>query len=279
MTTATIPAQPVAVEELRRAWLAVQAGAFRHPATRPPAPPAPQAAAPAGPTASVWTPASGERVLPVVGAAGSSGATTVALALATSAGGRARVVECCTASHSGLVAASTAELGADDVGWLHGSRYLVLLDRADGPRPTLDAVPAPPPAEAPLLTIVDVGHQLEQILAGSGWLSGLLTGGPMVVLVARATVPGLRRLESSLHLLAGVPVAAVVGPPLRRWPRPVRSSVCRLTGSLIESGRLVQVPEDRQLAALGITPRPLPGPLLGAAGSLFALAEGTPDAR
>ena len=148
MTTATIPAQPVAVEELRRAWLAVQAGAFRHPATRPPAPPAPQAAAPAGPTASVWTPASGERVLPVVGAAGSSGATTVALALATSAGGRARVVECCTASHSGLVAASTAELGADDVGWLHGSRDLVLLDRADGPRPTLDAVPAPPPAEA-----------------------------------------------------------------------------------------------------------------------------------
>ena len=138
---------------------------------------------------------------------------------------------------------------------------------------------APPPAEAPLLTIVDVGHQLEQILAGSGWLSGLLTGGPMVVLVARATVPGLRRLESSLHLLAGVPVAAVVGPPLRRWPRPVRSSVGRLTGSLIESGRLVQVPEDRQLAALGITPRPLPGPLLGAAGSLFALAEGTPDAR
>ena len=74
--------RPVAVEELRRAWHAVQDGAFRHPAR-------PQDVAPATPIATVampkpaerWTPTSGELVVPVVGAAGSCGATTVALAL------------------------------------------------------------------------------------------------------------------------------------------------------------------------------------------------------
>ena len=106
--------RPVAVEELLRAWHAVQDGAFRHPAR-------PQDVAPATPIATVampkpaerWTPTSGELVVPVVGAAGSCGATTVALALATVVEGRARVVECASASLSGLAAASTAELGAD----------------------------------------------------------------------------------------------------------------------------------------------------------------------
>ena len=104
--------RPVGVDELRRAWLAVQAGDFRRPH------PKQRAVAPASPAASVeWTPASDELVIPVVGAAGSCGATTVALALATAAKGRARVVECASASLSGLAAASTAELGADDHGW------------------------------------------------------------------------------------------------------------------------------------------------------------------
>lgn len=264
--------RPVAVDELRRAWLAVQAGEFRHPAPkrRPVAPPLPT-------SPERWTPASGELVVPVVGAAGSCGATTVALALATAVEGRARVVECASASLSGLAAASTAELGADDHGWLHGTRDHVRLDRADGVRPTPDDVPTPSPTDAPVVTIVDLGSQPEQVAAGHGWLTRLLADAATIVVVARASVPGLRRLESSLHLLgADRTVAAVLGPPHRRWPRAAAHSVGTLTGALIEAGRLVEIPEDRILALHGLTPDPLPAPLLTAAGALLSLIEGNP---
>ena len=262
--------RPVAVDELRRAWLAVQAGDFRrsHPKQR--------AVAPAAPAAAVeWTPASDELVIPVVGAAGSCGATTVALALATAVNGPARVVECAAASLSGLAAASTAELGADDHGWINGTRDHVQLCRAEGVRVTPDSVPKPSPTDAPVVTVVDLGSQIAQVLAGQSWLTSLLAGGPTVVLVSRATVPGLRRLESSLHLLdANRAVAAVLGSPRRRWPRTVTHTVGALTGELIDSGRLVEIPEDRTLAVHGLTPDPLPTPLLTAAGVLLSLIEG-----
>lgn len=268
----TAQTRPVAVDELRRAWLAVQAGDFRHPLPKGrPLPPA------SPPPAEEWTPASGERVVPVLGGSGSCGATTVALALASAVEGRARVVECASASASGLAAASTAELGADDHGWVHGTRDHVQLDRADGVRTHLDAVPTPSPMEAPVVTVVDLGCQLERILADPGWLADLLADAPTIVVVARATVPGLRRLESALHTLdADRAIAAVVGPPRRRWPRPVAHSVGDLTGELIEAGLLVEVPEDRTLAVHGLTPDPLPAGLLAAAGDLLSLIEGNP---
>lgn len=125
--------RPVGVDELRRAWLAVQAGDFRH------ARPKQRAVAPASPGAAMeWTSASDELVIPVVGSSGSCGATTVALALATAVKGTARVVECTSASLSGLAAASTAELGADGHGWVHGTRDHVQLSRADWSRATPD---------------------------------------------------------------------------------------------------------------------------------------------
>ena len=174
-------------------------------------------------------------MVPVVGAAGSCGATTVSLALATAAGRGARVVECASASSSGLVAASTRELGSDDHGWVHGARDQVLLDRAAGTAPHPDHLPTPPPADAPLLTVVDMGSQVEQVVAGHGWLTRLLTDAPTVVVVARASVPGLRRLECCLHqigpdrtLVAVVGPPAAAGPGCSRTPR-VRSPLRGLT--------------------------------------------------
>ncbi len=128
-----------------------------------------------------------------------------------------------------------------------------------------------------MVTVVDLGCQLELLLAGHSWLAGLLADAPTIVVVARSTVPGLRRLESALHLLdADRAIAAVVGPPRRRWPRPVGYSTGGLTGALIEAGRLVEFPEDRALAVHGLTPDPLPAGLLAAAGVLLSLIEGNP---
>ena len=269
--TAPATARPVGVDELRRAWLAVQAGDFRRPD------PKRRAVTPTTASVDRWTPACGELVVPVVGAAGSCGATTVALLLATAMDGRARVVECASASQSGLAAASTAELGGVGCGWVRGSRDRVLLDRADGARTDPDAVPTPADVDIPVVTMVDVGSQLEQVLAGRGWLTGLLAASPTVLVVARVSVPGLRRLESCLQLLdAGRTLAVVVGPPRRRWPRPLAHSVGTLTGGLLDAGRLVVIPEDRALAVRGLTPDPLPAPLLKAAGDLLPLIEGNP---
>ena len=66
-----------------------------------------------------WTPEPWEEALVVLGCAGSSGATTVALAMGLAAIVPVRVVECGSVTTSGLAAASTAELG------LHPERRLV----------------------------------------------------------------------------------------------------------------------------------------------------------
>ena len=276
MTTQLAP-RPVGVDELRRAWHAVQAGEFRTTGAsdsnrrRPPRPATTQARI-------VWTSPVGERVLPVVGCAGSCGATVLAVALASATEGSARVVECASSTATGLAAASTAELGSTSDGWVQGSRDQVRLVRAATPRPLVDAIPAPPRAEQPMLTIVDVAHPIEEVLAGSGWLADLLAAAPVVVLVARATVPGLRRLETCADMVgAGRVVAAVLGPTRTRWPREVIHNIGPLTQAVIAAGRLVEIPEDRVLAVAGLTPAPLPSSLITAAATLLPLTKRTPS--
>ncbi|MCM3566425.1 hypothetical protein, partial [Hydrogenophaga intermedia] len=84
----------------------------------------------------------------VLGCAGSSGATTVALAMGLSATAPVRVVECGSVSTSALVSASTAELGLDADGrWLLGRRDHVQLERASEIIPAPHAVAHPIPAE------------------------------------------------------------------------------------------------------------------------------------
>jgi hypothetical protein len=259
----------VSVDELKAAWIAVQAGRFRTGtgATRdlvePASPPAGQA----------WEPGPGERVLPVIGCAGSCGATTISLALAGAAALPARVVECSTAGASGLAAASTAELGLHESGWTRGTRDGVLLERASNVLVSIQEVPTPSvPDRNIALTVLDVGWEIGQVLATPGWLGGQVRGADLVVLVTTATVPGLRHLESALDLLAGTStLAAVIGPKPKKWPRPVACSAGPRTRALEAAGRLVDVPEDRALAITGLDAAPLPASLLQAAATLLRL--------
>jgi len=259
----------VSVDELKAAWIAVQAGRFRTGtgATRDLGEPA------SPPAGNAWEPGLGERVLPVIGCAGSCGATTISLALAGAAAMPARVVECSTAGASGLAAASTAELGLHDSGWTRGTRDGILLERASNVLVSTQEVPSPSvPDRTIALTVLDIGWEIGQILATPGWLGGQVRGADLVVLATTATVPGLRRLESALDLLAGTSTcAAVIGPKPKKWPRPVGYSAGPRTRALKAAGRLVAVPEDRALAITGLDATPLPASLLQAAATLLLL--------
>ena len=287
MTTATgEPRAAVSVEELKRAWHAVQAGRFRR---------SPATTRPAACQATVWEPPSSERVLPVVGCVGSCGASALALALATASGGRARVIECSSATASGLAGASTAELGPDASGWTRGTRGEVVLERTGDVLAGVGEVPVPSAPPHPVeVSVLDVGWELGQVVAAPSWLGDQVAQAAAVVLVTTATVPGLRRLEAALDLLTGSAVgtgsgaatgtavlAAVVGPRRRKWAKPVQHAAGPLTRAVDRDGHLVEVPRDPVLAVAGLTPRPLPASLLTCATDLLRLTaaaryEGNP---
>lgn len=269
MQTSPIATRPprvaaVGVDELRAAWKAIEAGQFgpgARPAAGPPDTVSRAAARPTQVRSEAWTPAAGESVIAVRGALGSAGTTTVALAMATAAGSSVRLVESCPASASGLVAAACAELG-DECAWRRGRRDGVLLQwRLNG-----DLAPVPGPTAAGL-TVVDLG-------AGplSGWPTSALAEAQALVLVTRATVPGLRRLEREVerHTQSNLALA-VVGPPLKRWPKVLTRALGDRTQELLREGRLVCVPVDRTLAITGLTPEPLPPVLVSTGGRLLAL--------
>jgi hypothetical protein len=276
----------VSVDELKRAWQAVQAGDFRRtprPASNAVSRPANRARLVDEPAES-WTPAPGERVVPVLGAAGSVGTSTVALSLALAAEVPARVVECCSATASGLAAASTAELGLNAAGWRQGRRDRVLLERATGLLTSAEELPEPTPAEdEDHLTILDVGWDAAHLATATGWLTAAVRAAPVIVVVTAATVPGFRRLEAALELLevhtapAVSQVAlAVVGPRRKKWPRGVEHSGGPAVRHMLTTERVVEIPHDRALAMTGLDSRPLPEPLIAAAARLLPLTNPTP---
>ena len=271
----------VGVDELRRAWRAAQTGQFRRGrsglATATVAPtPGPLTLAGSLQLREVrWEPV--EPVVAVVACSGPTGASAVALAVATVAGA-ARVIDCVAGGVSGLAAASTAELGGPDLGWVRASRDRVLIDRVDDPQGGAGQVPVPPRVGRPLeLSVVDVGFDLGQVAASGSWLAELLTG--RVVVVSAATVPGMHRLEHALRLLEhGDPVALVLGPRRRRWPAEAARELGPKGHALDRAGRLIDAPQNRRLTVRGLDTAPLPPPLLVAAAGLLRLLDLTSDA-
>jgi hypothetical protein len=266
--TAVVDARRVvAVPELQRAWRAVQAGKFRQES------PAAAGTADVIPNSPTWAPGNAEQVLPVVGCSGASGASTIALALASAARRSARILEC-RGTTSGLAAASAAELGPHPSGWRRGIRGDVLLERAGGLLTRVDEVPLPSVPDRPLaLTVLDVGWDLRHVLHVRSWIGEQVKTAGVVVVVARATIPGLLHLETTLSLLDQIrAVAAVLGSPCRRWSKAVWQSSGPMTKALDDSGRLIVIPHDSRLAAVGLDSRALPRQLLEAADAILELA-------
>jgi len=266
------PRPAICVDELKRAWAAVQAGHFRSaPGLPGPAASRDSGEGPGGSGDERWVPSPGEQVVPVVGCTGFCGVSTVAVAIATAAPGRARVIECSSAAASGLAAASTAELGEDPSGWVRGTRDQVLLERTGRTLGHVEQVPVPStPAHPVGLTVLDVGWDLDQVLAAPSWLRDQVENAETVVLVTTVTMPGFRRLEGALHLLTNPHVlAAVVGPRRRKWPRAVEHVAGPRTRALDAHGGLLEIPHDDGLAVHGLTATPLPPVVLHAAADLL----------
>jgi len=250
------------VSELQRAWRAVQAGTFRDASAGETA---------ADPASRVWHPEPAERVLPVVGAQPGIGTTVMALALAT-VSAPSRVVECAGRGVGGLAAAPTAELGERGP-WVRGSRADVIVERlADTPiDPTGVAFP-PLLDRISHLTVLDVSWDPAIFLLTTGWLASLVLTTTPVMVVGVATVPGLRRLENTLSGLdPDRCVAAILGPPRRRWAR------CLIPGpqtsGLVSSGRLFHIPVIPALHLAGADTTDLPAPLLTVARDVIAATD------
>jgi hypothetical protein len=267
--TAVVDARRVvSVPELQRAWRAVQAGEFRHES------PAAAAKARAVRISPTWAPGNTEQVLPVVACAAASGASTIALAVASAAGRSARVLECRSGTTSGLAAASTAELGLHPSGWRRGMRGDVLLERVNGHLTRVDEVPFPSQPDRPIaVTALDVGWDLRHVLDLPCWMAEQVRTAGVVVVVTRATIPGLLHLETTLSLLGDVrAIAAMLASPNRRWSKAVRQSAGPLTEALQDSGRVIVIPYDSRLAAVGLDSRPLPRQLLEVAHAILEQA-------
>lgn len=205
----------------------------------------------------------------VLAAHSGAGASTVALIVSDAAASvdrRVHLVDNAHPTRSGLVAAASAELGTDDTGaWRRGSRLGVTIDRR-----LVDATPCAWPTlsdgQRPTITVLDLG------LTALADLDGLVRDRSRLVVVCRATVPGMRLTEQALGRLSGLPIVlAAIGP--RRWPGMVNASLGPRLHGLRTTNRVVPVPVHRNLEITGLTHAPLPKPLLEAGRVLWRLLD------
>ena len=263
--------RPVTVAELRAALTAARRGDF---------------------AAAAWgehTPGVGSRIawpatagqdrgcpaVAVLAGHAGAGASTVALAVAdaaATAGIRVTLADCAEPGRSGLAAVTTAELGVDASGWRLGRRGAVQVDRLadrigaieDIPTPRVDPVG---PTGVGRLLVVDIGWPAGTALTAGGWVTELLAG--ELVVVCRASVPGVRQTEQLIAELPRPPLVAVIGPT--RWPGVVTASCGPGLRAAKAADRMVCLPVAGPLEVTGLTADPLPKSLAAAGRELAEL--------
>jgi hypothetical protein len=265
--------RPIGVDELKRAWHALNAGEFRTGSG------AGEGSRRGTVAEDKWSPADGEHTVAVIASAGSVGASTVALATGLAAAAPVRVIECCSVTASGLAAASTAELGLHPTDWRQGKRDHVRLERASEVLAGVDEVPLPIEAQGETqLTILDIGWEIGQLLATDCWLAEAVRTADQIIVVTTATVPGMRRAAVVMDLLADhwqpeQMALAVRGPRRKKWPRGLENAGGPALRRALDADRCVEIPEDRELAVNGLDSRPVPASLISAGRQLLELAH------
>ena len=221
------------------------------------------------------------QALLVVGAHPGAGASTVALALAdaTALGGppaghaAVRLVEMAPHDASGLICAAEREFGPGPGGWHVGRRGQVEIYRPGVSIASPFGLPELGAFENSRL-VVDVGCQLSELRAAPPEAITRLLPQATLVVVCRATVPGVRRAEGVLADLAGrteLRLPVVVGVGAIRWPGAARATFGPCLAEAHEDGRVVLVPADRRLEVNGIDADPLPKAVTASAARLLEL--------
>lgn len=252
-----VPSAAVSVAQLQRAVLCARRGGLCQLPLHP--------SGPRMPIGPLDVPGS-LRVVAVVAAHAGAGATMVATALAESAAERdlgVDLIEAADPIRSGLASAADAELDSDpETGWRRGRRGSVTLHRRSGSPPLL-TWPTLTTRSGPRLVVADLPTPAGP--APASWPAEL-------VLVARATAPGVIAVERLLAGLVDRQVAvAVIGP--RRWPRLVQASVGPRLSGLRAAGRVVRIRVDRTLAVTGVTGTAMPRSIVADAGRLLDLRD------
>lgn len=217
----------------------------------------------------------------VVAAHAGAGATVVAVAIAdavshtTGAGGPTHLVDLARPDLSGMTSAAECEIRSPYVGWRVGRRGAVTILRPALPQSSPTSDPLLPEFEGGLL-VLDPGRAWAELITGAHpfWE---LARQQQVVVVCRATVPGVRRAELALAGLDGEPILAAVG--ARRWPRTVEASFGPRLAAVVDAGRAALIPADRSVEINGVGPEPLPKAVAAAAARLASLIWATEPTR
>ena len=204
----------------------------------------------------------------VVPAHPGAGATTVSVALADALGGPdspVQLVDTAPTECSGMLGATACEMSNGLGPWRRGRRGYVTVDR---PTRSMSLAELPPlPLTRSAAVVID---------AGAGWRNLSMEPNRLwppddntkVLLVCRATVPGVRHAELALAAFAG---AIVVGVGAKRWPRPVSAAFGERLTQARREGRVGLLPSDRRLEVNGIDTHPLPKSVAAAAARLACL--------
>ena len=234
----------------------------------------PRASAPLDATRPLTGVAAGGDRIVVVGAHPGAGASAVAVAVADAAAfetercGRVFLVDEARPEVSGMSSAAEAEIQSPMAGCRAGRRGgVTILSRSTH----VDADTALPGSITSIagLSVVDLARSWREVAEEFRTANAVATH-PQVIVVCRATVPGVRRAEAALTELPGRALLAAVG--ATRWPPTVRGSFGPYVSSALADGRAVLVPAHRQLGVDGIDQRPLPRAVTVAASRLLLLA-------
>jgi hypothetical protein len=214
------------------------------------------------------------RTLLVIGAHAGAGATMVSVAVADALGelpvgsgvGPVRLIDAAPHEGSGLVAATAYEVGWRGSGWRAGRRGSSMILRPAGSPTSPADVPSFEPSEAGWL-VIDAGWPWRAVTAARNPIEALVERAKVLV-VCRATVPGVRQVEVALDALPADSFVAGVG--AGRWPAVVEASFGPRLARTVAEGRAVLFPSDRRVEVNGIAAEALPAALVGAAGALVA---------
>lgn len=258
--------------ELQAAAVALAAGEFAEDSTlrrRNDSTAGPATGPSTGPGSS-WRPDS--PVVRVISGHAGAGASTITLAVADAAAASAvsvvRVLDAAAPAWSGLVGATTTELGAAD-GWRRGRRGdQLVIDRLEEHVSTPDAVPVPPECSMPVgLSVLDAGWTSRELTAHPhGWVCAT----PRVdVVVTRANGAAFGQAEVALASTAlASTVLVVIG--ASRWSGAEFASAGRRMRRLRETDSITFVPLLGARALTGLLgPDPLPRPLISSAQRLL----------